>query len=338
QPGYQQAGYEQPGYQQAGHQQAGQYQPNPYQQPGFQQPNPYQQPGGPQPGGQWGPPMPPGAPRPPDGKRKRTAIAIGTAVAVVAAAVVAGMFLFQDGDGKKKEEAKGGQNASPTAGPSSSASGSDSDSGRGSDSQGGSEEDPADNPRSGSSDVKPVISGWKAVANPLRHDAFDVPPDWHVASPGLTTGFQDDKGQGGVGMTAPAFYKPDVCAKGTRQGGAGTKGAQSAKSPAQAAEVEALNWVYYAYDTKRTGHLSGTKSQPFKSDHGLTGFWSSAKVTGVKKTDKCSSDGKAFTVSYKDTAGDLATWVLYTEVGVKDELSDATIKKIMSTLRPLPVS
>ncbi|MEU7043369.1 hypothetical protein AB0A77_20205 [Streptomyces varsoviensis] len=344
QPGYQQAGYEQPGYRQAGHQQAARQQPNPYQQPGFQQPNPYQQPGGPQPGGQWGPPMPPGAPRPPDGKRKRTAIAIGTAVAVVAAAVVAGVFLFQDGDGKKKEEAKVGQNASPTAGPSSSASGSasgagaDSDSGRGSDSQGGSEEDPADNPRSGSSDVKPVISGWKAVANPLRHDAFDVPPDWHVASPGLTTGFQDDKGQGGVGMTGPAFYKPDVCAKDTRQGGAGTKGAQSAKSPAQAAEIEALNWVYYAYDTKRTGHLSGTKSQPFKSDHGLTGFWSSAKVTGVEKTDKCSSDGKAFTVSYKDTAGDLATWVLYTDVGVKDELSDATIKKIMSTLRPLPVS
>ncbi len=259
---------------------------------------------------------------------------------MVAAAVVTGVFVLQD-DGEKKDEAKGGQNSSPTAEPSSSASASASGSGSdsGSDSQGDeSEEDPADNPRSGSTDVKPVIAGWKPVANPVRHDAFDVPPDWHVASPGLTTGFQDDKGQGGVGMTAPAFYKPDVCAKNTRQGGAGTKGAQSAKSPAQAAEIEALNWVYYAYDTKKTGHLSGTKSQPFKSDHGLTGYWSSAKATGVKKTDKCSTDGKAFTVSYKDTAGDLATWVLYTDVGVKDELSDATIKKIMSTLRPLPVS
>ncbi|MEV0265812.1 hypothetical protein AB0I49_31375 [Streptomyces sp. NPDC050617] len=332
QPGYQQPGYQQPNpYQQPGYQQPGQ------QQPGFQQPNPYQQPGGPQPGyQQWGPPMPPGGPQPPDGKRRRTAIAIVTAVAVVAAAVVAGVFVFRDGDGDgKKDEAKGGQSSSPTTAPSPSASVSASESDSRAD--GGDSEEEADNPRAGSGDVKPVVEGWKPVANPLRHDAFDVPPDWHVASPGLTTGFQDDKGEG-VGMTAPAFYKPDSCAKNTRQGGAGTKGAQSAKSPAQAAEVEALSWAYYAYDTKRTGHLAGTKSQPFKSDHGLTGFWSSAKATGVKKTDKCATDGKVFTVSYKDTAGDLATWVLYTDAGVKDELPDATIKKIMSTLRPLPTS
>jgi hypothetical protein len=58
-------------------------------------------------------------------------------------------------------------------------------------------------------------------------------------------------------------------------------------------------------------------------------------VTGVKKTDKCSSDGKSFTVAYEAENGDLAIWCLYAAEGVKDEIPDATIKKIMSTLRPL---
>ncbi|MEK8169869.1 hypothetical protein NKH77_08800 [Streptomyces sp. M19] len=91
-----------------------------------------------------------------------------------------------------------------------------------------------------------------------------------------------------------------------------------------------------AYDQGRTGHYEyAKKATAFTSDHGLKGYSAWATVTGVKKTDKCVTDGRSFTVSYTDTAGDFATWVLYTAKGVKDEIPDATVKKIMSTLRPL---
>lgn len=318
--------YQQPGYQQ----------PNPYQQPGYQQPgagqpNPYAQPGGPQPGGpqpggpQWTTPAAPFGPLPPEppkeGRNKHTTvIAIAAAVAVVAAAAVAGVVVLDKKDGGKDDK----QNTAHSSDkPSASASAS------------ASSQAPEDNPRSGG-EVKPVIDGWKVVVNPKRHDAFDVPADWQVDAPDMSHGFEDDKGQPLVMMTAAAYYKMGECAKDDHRAGTGTKGAQGAKSPESAAEIEAKNWVLSAFDQKQTGHLETTKAQSFKSDHGLTGAMASATVTGVDKNKKCMTDGKSFAVTYKDSSGDLATWVLYAGTGFDSELKDDVIKKIMSTLRPLP--
>ncbi|MEU7135768.1 hypothetical protein [Streptomyces sp. NPDC046261] len=307
--------YKQPGYPQH----------NPYQQPGYQQPNPYAQPGGQQPGpAQWAAPATPGGPQPTGGGNKRTTvIAIVAAIAVVAAAVITGVVVLGDDGDDKEPTAKGGAqpSASAPAAPSASASA----------------EAPEDNPRAGG-EVKPVIAGWKTVISSKRHNAFDVPPDWEVESPTMTHGFEDDKGKGLVAMTSTASYKKGECEKDDKRGAAGTKGAQGAKSEASAAEIEALNWVYAAFDQKQTGKFSEPKAQPFKSDHGITGYTASATVTGVKKTGKCVTDGKAFTVTYKDTKGDLATWVLYAATGFDGELPDETIKKIMSSLRPLKSS
>ncbi|MGW1071677.1 hypothetical protein [Streptomyces sp. NPDC002537] len=337
--------YQQPGYPQ---------QPNPYQQPGPatppvggpgyaqpgpQQPNPYQQqPGAATPppmGGpgqerpavpQWNAPAPPGGPlpRPPKDNRKRTTIiAITAAAAVVVAAVVTGVVVMKD-DGKETA-AKSDPTSAPTlAGPSAPASSAAS-------------QEPLDNPRGGG-DVKPVIDGWKPVVSSKRHIAFDVPPDWSVDSPGQSIGFEDDKGKALIMMSSPAYYKQGVCGKNSELGAAGSKGAMGAKSEESAAKIEAENWLIAGYDQKQTGKLDSTDAKPFKSDHGLTGYASTATVTGVKKTDKCTTDGKSFTVTYKDTNDDLATWVLYTAKGVDDELPDDTVKKIMSSLRPLKSS
>ncbi|MFD7500926.1 hypothetical protein [Streptomyces sp. NPDC059850] len=338
QPGYGQQGYGQQGNQQPGYGQQGQQQPNPYQQPQPGYPGqPGQQPGYGHPQNQpahgWNTPSgPAGAPQPPPDKKKRTAtIAIVAAVAVVAAAVITGVVVLNQDDGKD-EQAK--DDKKPSAPASSSAPAEDP-------SAGGDE----DNPRAGgdATEVKPVIPGWQTVVSPKRHDAFDVPANWAVKKPDLSIGFEDDEGNPLVIMSAPAKYKENACTVKDEDGeenisgiaGAGTKGAQGAKTEADASKVEAENWVFAGFDQKETGTRKVTKPKPFKSAHGLKGYTSTATVTGVKKTDKCVTDGKAVTVTYTDINGDFATWVLYSAKGVKDEVPDATIKKIMSSLRPV---
>ncbi|WP_431040740.1 hypothetical protein ACQUSR_01745 [Streptomyces sp. P1-3] len=353
---YQQPGYQQPGYPESGYQQLGQQQPNPYQQPGgpYQQqpghqPNPYQQPAGQnpyqQPGQQpydqpradWKAPAgPPGSPEPPRNGGKRTAtIAIVTAAAVIAAAVVTGVLVLgKDDDGKG--EAKGA--ARPSA-PSSA-----SDRPEPGEDTGGSDADgDGDNGQTGADgEVKAVLPGWDVVVNRKRHNAFDVPADWKVKGPSWSTGFADDNGKPLVSMSSPAYFKDKWCtvekdgSKSTSSlAGVGTKGAQGAKNEAEAARVEAGNWALAGFDQDQKGDLKVTAPKPFRSAHGITGYVSSATVTGVPKKNKCDSDGKAYAVAYTDINGDYAVWVLYAAKNVADELPDAVVEKIMSTLRPL---
>ncbi|MEU0842423.1 hypothetical protein ABZ370_23525 [Streptomyces sp. NPDC005962] len=354
-PGQQPPGGEQNPQDQNPYQQPGYQQPNPYQQPGYQQPNPYQQPQqgypgqpGQQPGQQpgyghpqnqpahgWNSPSgPAGAPQSPQDKKKRTAtIAIVAAVAVVAAAVITGVVVLNQDDSKDEQAKHEKKSTAPSPSATTSAP-------AGAPSAGG-----EDNPRAGgdTAQVKPVIPGWQTVVSPKRHDAFDVPANWSVKKPDLSIGFEDDKGNPLVIMSAPAKFKENACSVKGKDGeeetsgiaGTGTKGAQGAKTEASAAKIEAENWVYAAFDQKQTGTRKVTDAKPFKSDHGLKGYTSTATVTGVKKTDKCVTDGKAVTVTYTDVNGDFATWVLYSAKGVKDEVPDATIKKIMSSLRPV---
>ncbi|MES4905437.1 MULTISPECIES: hypothetical protein [unclassified Streptomyces] len=356
-PGQQPPGGEQNPQDPNPYQQPGYHQPNPYQQPGYHQPNPYQQPQPGQPQGQpqpqqgqqpqpqpqqpqqiyemptqaWGSPavQQPGPSEPPRKKNRTAVIAIVAAVAVVAAATVtAVLVLNKDDDGK--DQAKDGKKPSATA-PASKDSSSQGD---------GSADDGT--PSAGDA-AKPVIPGWKTVTNPKRHDAFDVPAGWYVPSPDTMSTFSKD-GKPLISMTGPAYYKEDNCTiKDKKTGatlssplaGAGTKGAQGAKSQAQAAKTEAANWLYAVFDQDETGDYKFTTPRKFTSKYGIKGYSSSGTVTGVKKSDKCSSDGKTFTVTYTDVNGDWATWVLYAAKGVKDEVPDETIKKIMSTLRPL---
>ncbi|GAA0463977.1 hypothetical protein [Streptomyces olivaceiscleroticus] len=319
-------------YQQPGYQQPNPYQQQGYQQPGYQQPNPYQQhPTQPQ----W---QGPGGPQPPNGsneKKTTVTIAIVAAVAVVAAAVVTGVVVLQGGE--KKPVAHGGTEPSKSATAEPSESSDDGGAGGG----------PGGDPNAPD---QPVIKGWQTVINSKRHVAFDVPTkDWTTTSADTWGSFliadkkDKDYGKPIVTMTAPAYLKENWCTVKDKDGnehtsalaGTGVKGAQGAKSQGDAAHNESLNWVLAGYDQKQTGTRKDTKSVPFKSDHGITGKLATSTVTGVKKHDKCDSDGKAYAITYTDTTGEYATWVLYAAKGVKGELDEATIKKIMSSLRPL---
>ncbi|MFJ8649333.1 hypothetical protein ACIRNI_24825 [Streptomyces sp. NPDC093546] len=356
QPGYpQQNPYQQPGYpqqppqgqpsqaqppqgppqgpppQQPGYPPAGAPQANPYQQPtqpmqpnAYQQPNPYQQPTVPQyavPG------QPPGAPVPPrtDDKRKTTVIAIVAAIAVVAAAGVTGFLVLQDDDKKTTAggDAKPSQSASAGSSPSA-----------------------IENPRDGSAAAQPTIPGWKVVSNPKYGTLFDVPPDWEVSKVGAISAFDDVKkgdGSPAVVMTSPAYFKSEWCTDDTNKDGrqesttlsaTGTKGAQGAKDTADAAYNAAGSWAWAAYaQTEPKGTVKASTAVPYTSKSGLTGHVSTATALNVKKTGKCKTDGKSIAFAFKNDKGDYASWVLYGAKGVSDELPDATIQKILSTVR-----
>ncbi|MFP8942457.1 hypothetical protein ACLIYM_13595 [Streptomyces fenghuangensis] len=325
--------YQTPGYQA----------PNPYQTPGYQAPNPYQGPGyqG-HPGGQWGQPGVPGAPQPPqggkDGKRGRnTAIAIVAAVAVIAAAVVTGVLVLTGDDkGEKGEKTAGpGAAVSPSPEPSTAEPDEDEDS--------GAERDDPTNPRDGVAPEKPepVVPGWKVVTNAKHHNAFDVPADWKLGTETTIIGYgqkdEDDPFSGPqVAFSAPAFYKEGWCKVGNSKytrATVGSKGGQGSRNTAEGAEIAAENFVYFAYgEQKDTVKL--TKAKKFSNEHGITGHIASATATGVKKENKCDSDGRVVTVSWIDGSNDLRIWLLITDAGVDDEVSQETIDKMTGSLRP----
>ncbi|GGQ26645.1 hypothetical protein [Streptomyces roseolilacinus] len=316
--------YQQPGYPQQ----------NPYQQPGYQQPgypqqNPYQQPTVPQyavPG------QPPGPPVPPDGDRKKTTVvAIAAALVVLAAAGVTGYLVL--GDDGKQQTAQGGsapsQSASAPSAPVEPPA-----------------QAPSGNPRDGSTAPKPSVPGWKVVHNPKRDTLFDIPPDWEALGSGVATGFEDEKAGDGspvVTMSAPGRYKSEWCTYDDDKDGtadkwslatAGTKGGQGAKDTAEAAYNEAGSWVWAGYaQTEPKGTIKITKAVPYTTKSGLSGHVATATALNTKHENKCDTDGKSIAFSFKNAKGDFVSWVMYANTGIKDEVPQETIQKILSTVR-----
>ncbi|MFF4536617.1 hypothetical protein [Streptomyces aureus] len=319
---------------------------NPYQQPGYQQPNPYQQPGygypqpgpyGQQPGQQqWGAPSDPlGMPQAPGGNggggggNKTKITAIVAATAVVIAAGVTGFLVLGGGD--KNDKAGGDSSKSPKPTAPTSASPSTGD----------------DNPRGGD-DEKPTIAGWKVVVNPKWGTAFDVPADWNVSTSGTFIGFEDDKkGDGSllIGMSAPAFLKEKWCTSDSDKDGrtedtslaaAGTKGQSGAKNTDDVARNDSAWWVFGGYTDQKDASkklLKIGKPAPYTTASGIKGSVATTYSKGVVKKGKCDSDGKATTFAFKNSAGDFVSWTLYAAKGVSEEIPDATVKKILSTVR-----
>ncbi|UXX92436.1 hypothetical protein N7U49_08870 [Streptomyces sp. AD2-2] len=317
-------------------------QDNPYQQPGYQQPNPYQQPGyqqpppyGQQP--QWGAPGQAGGPQPPQspqgggGGNRTKLIAIIAATAVVVAAGVTGFLVLGGNKDDKADDGKdkASQSPSTSADPSASSSGSD------------------DNPR-GNATEKPTIAGWKVVVNQKYGTAFDVPADWQVGKPGTFTFFEDEvKGDGSpyIGFSAPAYLKENWCESDDNKDGtketsslasSGTKGEDGAKDTASTARGDAAAFAFGGYTDQKDSskkYLKIGAAKPYTTTSGVKGSVATSYTTGVPKTGKCSSDGKATTFAFKNSADDFVSWTLYGAKGVSEEIPDATIQKILSTVR-----
>ncbi|OXY91940.1 hypothetical protein [Streptomyces diastatochromogenes] len=323
------------------YQQPGSQQPNPYQQPGHQQPNPYQQQpnpyGGQQPNPYAGqqpnpyagqqPPAPwaqPPAPQPQPGGGRTKLVAILAAAAVVVAACVTGVLLL---GGKSDDEARPG----PTASSPTSATPSVTDA-----------------PRSADDVPKPTVAGWKVVVNPVTGVAFDVPADWQVRSKDwityVTEGTdpQDPDGKFLVGMKAPAVLKAKWCGTDEDRDGktdytslanVGTRGNKGAKSTAEVARQDSANWVYGWYTQPDHKKVTTGPVTSYTTASGITGSVATSQSSGVAKRHKCDTDGKATTFAFKDSDGAMLSWSFFGAKGVSEEVPDATIRKIMRTVR-----
>ncbi|MEU9336318.1 hypothetical protein AB0D49_24565 [Streptomyces sp. NPDC048290] len=332
-------------------------QPNPYQQPGYQQPNPYQQPGYqqapyppqqpqplPQPPAQpqqaqpqpqqpyWNAPTPASSPQPPSGGggNRTKLVAIIAATAVVITAGVTG-FLVLGGDKDDSAEPK-----SPA----------------GSEASGSPSEEPAESPSAapenprGTETEKPTVPGWKVVVNPKWGIAFDVPADWEVQSPTLSIGFEEagsDDIKPLITMGGTALYKSKWCTtdenkdgstEDTSLGAAGTKGADGAKDTDEVAINNVSWWVYGGYtQPDRKSVQSPEKADPFTTDSGVKGSIAWARSSNTPQKGKCASDGKALTFGFKNSSNDFVSWNFYGATGVKDEIPDDQILKILKTVR-----
>ncbi|MGW8063013.1 hypothetical protein ACVV2G_12195 [Streptomyces ziwulingensis] len=328
-----------PGQQPPGGEQNPQH--NPYQQPGYQQPNPYQQPGyqqqpGPYGQQQWNAPQPAGAPQPSPGGggggNRTKVVAIVAALAVVVAAGVTG-FLVLGGD--KGDQADDGKDTKPSA----SASATQSEDPSAEPSTSGGE----DNPRGGDG-LEATVDGWKVVANPRFGTMFDVPADWEIDSTDTSVGFEweEDGEIERTTVTAPAYLKSEWCTTDENKDGreestslatAGTRGESGAKDSDQAAETRVPWWIYGGFTEPDKKSVKYGKVKPYTTASGIEGSVITAHSEGAPKKGKCDTEGKAITFAFKNGAGDFVTWNLYGAKGVDEEIPEATVQKILSTVR-----
>ncbi|MGI5340804.1 hypothetical protein ACQEVS_27095 [Streptomyces sp. CA-181903] len=269
--------------------------------------------------------MPSGEPSVGAGRRAK-AVAVVAATTVVVTACVAGSLLL--GGGGDNAGAVASTSHSPTA--------------------------PA--PASATPHVaeteRPVIPGWKVVVNPDFGTAFDVPPDWDVKPPSEAYGFQDRKldpddprnwSRFIIAMSGYALLRDDWCVPdidengrvvGSELAGAGTKGAQGAGDTGQVALNGAPKWVYGGYtQPDKKSIVSDRTAKPYTTKSGVKGSIAWARSRNAPRRNACSTDGKAVTFGFRNSAGGYVAWSLYGATGVRDELPDSTIMRILGTVR-----
>ncbi len=200
------------------------------------------------------------------------------------------------------------------------------------------------NPRGGEEE-KATIPGWKVVVNTRFGTQFDVPADWEIETPGTSVGFEWEKKDGEMdrtSVTAPAYLKSKWCTSDPDKDGredetalatVGTRGEDGAKTTDEAAETRVPWWIFGGYTQPDKKSVKFTKPKPYTTKSGIKGSVATAHSENTPQNGKCDSDGKAITFAFKNGAGDFVTWNLYGAKGVKDELSEATIQKILGTVR-----
>ncbi len=155
------------------------------------------------------------------------------------------------------------------------------------------------------------------------------------------------KGDGSpyIGFSAPAYLKENWCESDDNKDGtketsslasSGTKGEDGAKDTASTARGDAAAFAFGGYTDQKDSskkYLKIGAAKPYTTTSGVKGSVATSYTTGVPKTGKCSSDGKATTFAFKNSADDFVSWTLYGAKGVSEEIPDATIQKILSTVR-----
>lgn len=198
--------------------------------------------------------------------------------------------------------------------------------------------------------VKPTVPGWKTVVNPKQGLAFDVPPEWAPKSTDWVSWVSendDPKDTPLVAVAAPAFLKERWCASDEDKDGVdehaalgvvGTKGNKSARGTAEIARKDSATWIYGAYTQPDKDKVETGTVESFTTKSGLKGSLATSMSSGVEKEGKCTTEGKATVFGFKNSDGEFASWSFHGPRDVKDEVPDATIRKILATVREYETS
>ncbi|MEU2155219.1 hypothetical protein ABZ532_09370 [Streptomyces sp. NPDC019396] len=206
---------------------------------------------------------------------------------------------------------------------------------------------PTDTTRRTGDATQPVLPGWSTVANPRSGIVFDVPPEWarraqswvsYVAEDG------DPEEKPLIGFSGTAVLKERWCSsdenvdgseEDTALASAGSRRENGARSPEEAARDNVSQWVYGAYAQPDRSRVTTGTPQPYTTASGLTGSLATATSSGVRGKGKCGTDGKATAFAFKNTKGDIASWTFVGSKDVDEEVPDALVRKILSTVRPM---
>ncbi len=262
-----------------------------------------------------------GTPEPRRPRNRTVTAVVAASAAVVVACGVTGFLVLRDdgGEGNAKTDAK------PAATGSASPDGTDRSAAEGG--------------------TGPLVPGWNTVVNAKRGITFDVPAAWARQSASWVSYVAEDddpEEKPLVAMMAPAVLKEKWCtsdddkngtAEDTPLASTGTTGEKGSKSAAEAAEDTAKNWVYGAYTQPDRTRLTVGKAEPYRTKTGVEGSLVTVTSSGTPKKGKCDTDGKAVTFAFKNAEGGFVSWTYFGAHGVPDEVSDTTIRQILSTVR-----
>ncbi|MEV7426333.1 hypothetical protein [Streptomyces sp. NPDC091212] len=258
-------------------------------------------------------------------QRKTTVVAMVAVAAVLMTAAVTGwLVLGRDGgkdgaDGAKKDEANVSSSGPPSPSSSSGAEGA----------------------------PQPVIAGWKTVVNPKTGIVFDVPGEWDRKETSWVSYVAENSDDAEeekilVGFSAPGVLKEKWCrsdedkdgtAEDTALAEAGSRTENSSKSVADAARKNAELWVYGAYAQPDRTKISNGPVESYTTASGITGSLATSESSGAEQRGKCDTDGKATAFAFENSKGDYVSWTFRGAKGVADEVPDATVRKILSTVR-----
>ncbi|QGV77229.1 hypothetical protein [Streptomyces ficellus] len=282
------------------------------------QPNPYAQPYAPTVA--QGPLVPPGAvPSGPPARGARSTtvmVAVAAAAVVVAAAGVTGYLVLG-----------GEEDPAPRPGPPVAAS------------------SPPASPDGRGAAGRPVVAGWKTVVNPKKGIAFDVPPEWGVKAASWVSYVSDENDPEDkplVGFAAPAMLKEQWCQSDDDRDGTpedtplasvGSRGEKDAGTPEEAARKSVELWVYGAYTQPDRDKVRVGAVTPYTTPSGLKGVVATASSSGAAGPGKCDVEGTATTFAFTGPEGEILSWTFLGAAGVSDRVPDATVRRILGTVR-----
>ncbi|MFI6639685.1 hypothetical protein [Streptomyces sp. NPDC050504] len=201
------------------------------------------------------------------------------------------------------------------------------------------------NPRAADPGLKPAVSGWKTVLDAKRGVAYDVPPEWTRRSADWASYVADERDPEEkplIGFSATAVFKEKWCLSDTDRDGrdeaaslaeTGVRREQGARDTEEAARGSSALWVYGAYSQPDRKKVANGPVERYTTPSGLKGTVVTATSSGVPREGRCDTDGKALVFAFEDGTGSIGSWTFVGVRGVEDEVPDATVRQVLSTVR-----